>query len=64
MNVPFINFQRGYLNIKDEIDSEMQRVLASGDLILRNDVEEFEKNLAHFVGTRFDVGVNSGTDAL
>lgn len=64
MKVRFFDPGRGYLKIKDEIDAEMQRVLATGDLILRADVEKFEENLANFVGTKYAVGLSSGTDAL
>ena len=49
MNVKFFNPAKGYLQIKDEVDSEIQRVLTAGDLILRDDVEKFEKNLADYV---------------
>ncbi len=42
----------------------MQDVLARGDLILRKDVEEFERAFAEYVGTKYAVGVASGTDAL
>ena len=62
--VPFINYGLAYKKIKPEIDREIQRVLAKGDLILRDDVEKFEKNLAKFVGTKYAVALNSGTDAL
>lgn len=64
MNVKFFDPGKAYLKIKAEIDAEMQRVLAAGDLILRDDVEKFEKNLAEFVGTKYAVALNSGTDAL
>jgi UDP-2-acetamido-2-deoxy-ribo-hexuluronate aminotransferase len=62
--IKFFNPGLGYKKIKKEVDKEMQRVLESGDLILRKDVEEFEKKLAEFVGTKYAVGLNSGTDAL
>lgn len=42
----------------------MQNVLARGDLILRKDLEEFERAFAEYVGTKYAVGVASGTDAL
>ena len=42
-----------YKNHKKEFDSEIQRVLSAGDLILRSDVEKFEKNFAKFVGTKY-----------
>lgn len=62
--IRFFNPGKAYLQHKDEIDFEMQRVLESGDLILRKDVETFEENLAKFVGTKYAVGVASGTDAI
>lgn len=62
--IKFFNPAKRYLKIKDEIDLEIQRVLGSGDLILRSDVEKFEENLANYVGTKYAIGLNSGTDAL
>ncbi len=64
MKVRFFNPALSYLKHKAEFDSEIQRVLSAGDLILRDDVEKFEENLAKFVGTKYAVGLNSGTDAL
>ena len=64
LEVPFINYPKAYSAIKEEIDSEIQRVLAGGDLILRHDVKLFEDRLAEFMGTKYAIGVNSGTDAL
>lgn len=62
--VPFVSYKIQYKNLKTEINRVMARVLRNGDLILRKDVEDFEKNLAKFVGTKYAVGLNSGTDAL
>lgn len=62
--VRFFDPGRGYTRIKPHVDGIMQRVLAKGDLILREDLEEFEKNLAEYLGTKYAVGVASGTDAL
>ena len=42
----------------------LESVLERGDLILRKNVEEFEKRLANFTDTKHAVGLNSGTDAL
>ena len=64
MRVPFINFGKNYLRHKEEIDQAIQRVLTNGDLILRKDVEEFEQSFAKYVGVKYCVAVNSGTDAL
>jgi len=64
MKVPFVNYGLQYKNLKEEIDKAIEKVLTGGDLILRKDVDEFEKKLAEFVGTKYAVGLNSGTDAL
>lgn len=62
--IKFFDPGKAYLKIKSEIDAAIERVLTNGDLILRKDVEEFEEKLADFVGTKYAVGLNSGTDAL
>ena len=62
--VPFVGYKLQYQNLKEEIDVAIQDILQRGDLILRKDVEKFEKDLADFVGVKYAVGLNSGTDAL
>ena len=62
--VKFWNPGLSYKKIKKEIDTEIERVLTNGDLILREDVEEFEKNLAEYLGVDHVVSVASCTDAL
>ncbi len=62
--VPFVNYGLQYKKNKKEIDKAITSALIRGDLINRRDVEEFEKNLANFVGTKYAVALNSGTDAL
>lgn len=42
----------------------VNRVFSSGRLILGPSVTDFEAHFAEYCGTRFCVGVNSGTDAL
>jgi len=62
--VPFVNFPAQYQKIKPEIDGAIQDCLERGAFILQKEVEEFEKTLAEFVGTKYAIGVNCGTDAL
>jgi len=62
--VPFVDVPKQYQIIKEEVLRTIDDVLSRGDLILRKDVEEFEKNMAVFVGTKYAVGLNSGTDAM
>jgi len=62
--VRFFNPALDYKRYKTEYDAAYHRVMESGDLILRKDVEEFETKLADYVGTKYAVAVSSGTDAL
>lgn len=62
--VPFVNYSLQYKNLEKEIDGAIKKVLSEGQLILRDDVERFEKQLAEFLGVKYVVSVNSGTDAL
>lgn len=62
--VPFINYPKHYTSIKREIDAAISRVLSTGNLILRQDVENFEKTLAKFLRVKYALGLNSCTDAL
>ncbi len=64
--VDFINssYRRYYKAHKKEILKAIDKCFSLGDFVLRKDVLEFEGKLAKFVGTKYAVGVNSGTDAL
>lgn len=62
--VRFFDPGKAYLALKSELEPEIDRVLRAGDLILRNDVDEFEKNLAEYLRVKYVVGVASGSDAL
>jgi len=62
--VPFVDFPSHYKTIREEVLKAMDDVLSRGDLILRKDVEEFEKSIASFIGTKYAVGLNSGTDTM
>ena len=62
--VPFVNYPEHYRRIWDEVMDAITEVLSKGDLILRDQLRQFEENIASFVGVNYAVGVNSGTDAL
>jgi dTDP-4-amino-4,6-dideoxygalactose transaminase len=62
--IPFVNFEREYVEIGEEVSQAIQRVLRSGWFILGEEVEKFEEEFSKYVGTRFGIGVNSGSDAL
>ncbi|MDC0357812.1 DegT/DnrJ/EryC1/StrS family aminotransferase [Oligoflexia bacterium] len=62
--VPYIDLPLQFDNLKDELLEAMTRVMAEGSFILRQDVTAFEEQMAHFLGVKHVIGVNSGTDAL
>ncbi len=62
--VPFVDYPAHYRSMENEINAAIRGVLGSGDLILREQLRQFEGNVASFTGVKYAVGVNSGTDAL
>ena len=62
--IPMVDLQAQYLSIKDEIDSAVLDVLASGRFVLGPEVTAFETEFANYCGTTHAVAVNSGTSAL
>ncbi len=63
MEVKYIDLASQYKNNK-EIKSAINNILSNSQFILGSAVEEFEKNFACLCGTKYAVGVSSGTDAL
>lgn len=51
-------------SIRGELIEAIERVLDSGAYVLAREVQAFESKAAAFLGVKFAVGVNSGTDAL
>ncbi len=62
--IPAFDYLRGYEQIRDEMETAIHRVLASGHLILGPEGEALEREFAAYVGTNAAVGVGSGTDAI
>jgi len=62
--VRFVGYRRQYQQRKAEFDAVFKKIMSAGDFILRKDVDEFERKIASYVGTKYAIGVNSGTDAL
>jgi dTDP-3-amino-2,3,6-trideoxy-4-keto-D-glucose/dTDP-3-amino-3,4,6-trideoxy-alpha-D-glucose/dTDP-2,6-dideoxy-D-kanosamine transaminase len=62
--VPFVKPREHYRRLKSEIDFAITDTLARGDLVLRQQLRDFEANLAEFTGTKYAVGVNSCYHAL
>jgi len=62
--IKFFDTKRQYYLIKKEVDFALKKVLENGVFIGGKEVENFEKEVAEFCGTKYAIGVNSGTDAL
>ena len=62
--IPFVRPIQHYERYKSEFDAAWMSCLASGDLIARGQLREFESRFAAFVGTRYAVGLSSGYHAL
>ena len=48
----------------DDLWRKLKKFVATGDFTLGKPLQEFEKNFAKLIGTKYAVGVNSGTDAI
>lgn len=64
MNVPLLDLKAQYASIREEVRSAIERVCDSQIFIMGSEVTALEEKIAAFCGTRFAVGVSSGTDAL
>ena len=62
--IPILDSKRQYAKIGNEIEKAVTEVLASGSYILGKHNKAFQTEFADFVGTKYSVGLNSGTDAL
>lgn len=64
MNIKIFNIERDHAAIKPDLIKTFERVLSGGEYILGKEVAAFEAEFAAYVGTKYAVGVASGTDAI
>lgn len=64
LRVPFLDVHAGYVELKDEVDAAVERVLHSGQYILGPEVDNFEQEFAAYCEAKYAVGVGNGFDAL
>ena len=64
MKIPFLDVGATYLELKQEIDDAVSRVLNSGCYILGPEVEAFENDWAKYCGANYSVGLASGLDSI
>ena len=64
MRIPLLDLSRQYREIKKEVLREVQNVCDSQHYILGKNVSALEEEMAAYCGTRYAVGVASGSDAI
>jgi dTDP-4-amino-4,6-dideoxygalactose transaminase len=64
MRVPLLDLQAQYKTIKKQIQLTLKSVLESQHFILGPEVEALEQEIAAYTGSKYAIGVSSGTDAL
>ncbi len=62
--IPVLDTKRQYAEIGKEIEKEVIEVLASGSYILGRHNKALQTEFSNYIGTKYSVGLNSGTDAL
>lgn len=62
--VRYIDYPLQFRKMEKEIMETIHSVLSKGDLMLRQQLRDFESHLAEYVGTRYAVGTSNCTDAL
>ena len=64
MKVPLLDVRRQNASLETDLLAAFCRVLRSGQFILGQEVERFERTAADLAGARFGIGMSSGTDAI
>lgn len=60
----YIDLKAQYKELKDKIDSNIQKVINNAEFISGPEVKELEEKLAEYVGRKYCVTCANGTDAL
>lgn len=64
MNVPLLDLKIQYNALKTELNNALLKVAESQYFILGKEVDDFEKEIANYIGCKYAYGISSGTDAL
>lgn len=64
MKIAFVDLVRQYSTLQKEMDEAVLKVMQKGSFILGENVREFEREFASYIGAKYGLGVGSGTDAL
>ncbi len=64
MKIPYVSLDKQWQEDRNELLPLIEKQFSSGQYIGGEEVQKFERNIADYVGTKFAVALNSGTDAL
>lgn len=64
MKVPFNVLNKTYFMKQEDYEKKALEVLRNGWYVLGNEVKEFEKEFAKYIGTNYSIGLDNGLNAL
>jgi dTDP-4-amino-4,6-dideoxygalactose transaminase len=64
IKIPFVDLKLQHQPIQNQLQQAIQDVLEQGDFVLGQALKEFEIAFAGACGTKYGIGVASGTDAI
>ena len=62
--IPFINLKAEYQFIGKKLTPKINSILENGFFVLGEEVENFEEEFSKYMGSKYAISVNSGSDAL
>lgn len=62
--IELVDLKRQHKSIKEEIERAMEKVIMKSEFILGEEVKKFEEEFSNYIGSKFAIGVDSGTSAL
>lgn len=64
MKIELIDLKQRYKEESAQILTSIKKVLSKGHLVLTEELNKFENNICKYTGSKYCLGLNSGTDAL
>jgi len=64
MKVELIDLKSRYIEEKEDLLRCIKRVLKKGSFVLTEELNKFESSICNYTGSKYCLGLNSGTDAL
>ena len=62
--IPQFDLKKEYAFLEEEIQQELKDVFSKTNFIGGDNVDSLEKNVAKYIGVKYAISCNSGTDAL